>query len=42
MIESLKDRNPNFKYTLYEGVGHGSWVQAFSEELLQWLLAQHK
>jgi predicted peptidase len=42
MIESLKDRNPNFKYTLYEGVGHGSWKQAFSEELLQWLLAQHK
>ena len=42
MIESLKDRNPNFKYTLYEGVGHGSWEQAFSEELLQWLLAQHK
>ena len=42
MIESLKDRNLNFKYTLYEGVGHGSWEQAFSEELLQWLLAQHK
>lgn len=32
----------NFKYTLYDGVGHNSWVHAFSEELLQWLLSHHK
>lgn len=42
MVESLKDRNPNLNYTLYEGVGHNSWEKAFSEELLQWLLSQHK
>ena len=42
MIEQLKDTNPNFKYTLYDGVGHNSWVKAFSEELLQWFFAQHK
>ncbi len=42
MIDSLKDRNSNFRYTLYDGVGHDSWKYAFSEELLQWLLAQHK
>ena len=42
MIEKLKDINPNFKYTLYDGVGHDSWTKAFSEELLEWLLAQHK
>ena len=42
MIEKLKDINPNFKYTLYDGVGHDSWTKAFSEELLEWLLVQHK
>lgn len=42
MIEVLKDTNPHFHYTLYEGVGHNSWDLAFTEELLSWLLAQHK
>ena len=42
MIEKLAGKNPYFKYTLYDGVDHDSWVRAFSEELLQWLLAQHK
>ena len=42
MIDKLKDINPNFKYTLYDGVAHFSWVKAFSEELLYWLLLQHK
>ncbi len=42
MIEQLKDNNPSFKYTLYDGVGHDSWTKAFSEELLEWLLVQHK
>lgn len=39
MIEKLKDINPAFKYTLYENVGHNSWVPAFTEELLSWLLS---
>lgn len=42
MIEKLKDNNPNFKYTLYDGVGHDSWTKAFSEELLKWLLSHRK
>ena len=42
MIEKLKDTNTNLKYSLYDGVDHGSWVRAFSEELLEWMLSQHK
>ena len=42
MVEKLKDTNPNFKYTLYDGVGHDSWTRAFSEELLNWLLSHQK
>ena len=42
MINALKDINPNFKYTLYDGVGHDSWKKAFSEDLLQWLLSHHR
>lgn len=42
MIEQLKDTNPDFRYTLYEDVGHDSWVRAFSDECLQWLLSHRK
>lgn len=42
MVNALKGNNPNFRYTLYDGVGHDSWKKAFSEELLEWLLLQHK
>lgn len=42
MVEALKGKHPHFKYDLYDGVGHNSWVRAFCEETLQWLLAQHK
>ena len=42
MVEKLKEINPNFKYTLYDGVGHNSWTRAFSDELLKWLLSQQK
>lgn len=41
MAEKLKSHE-NFTCTLYEGVGHDSWVKAFSEDLLKWLLAQKK
>ena len=41
MAAKLKDHK-NFKCTLYDGVGHNSWVHAFSKELLQWLLSHHK
>ena len=42
MIAALKDTNPNFHYDLYEGVGHNSWENAFSEDLLTWMLKQRK
>ena len=41
MIEKLIESNPNFKYDLYEGVGHDSWNNAFSEQTLSWILS-HK
>ncbi len=42
MAEKLEKCNPHFKCSLYEGVGHDSWVRAFSAETLAWLLAQKK
>lgn len=42
MVNALKDVHPNFRYTLYEGVGHNAWDLAFTEELLRWLLAQRR
>ena len=42
MIEKLKDINPNFRYDLYDGVGHDSWTRAFSPALLQWFKSHHK
>ena len=42
MIEKLKAWNPNLKYSLYEGVGHNAWDNAFSEETLTWILSQKK
>ena len=42
MIPALETVNPNFRCTLYDGVGHNCWDLAFTEELLSWLLAQHK
>ena len=42
MVDALKKHNPHVKCDLYEDVGHGSWVRAFGEETLAWLLAQKK
>ena len=42
MVNALKGINPNLKYDYYPGVGHGSWVRAFCEETLTWLLSQKK
>ncbi len=42
MASRLEGKNSDFKCTLYEGVAHNSWSRAFSEELLEWLLSQHK
>ncbi len=43
MARVLENRkHPDFQYTIYEGVGHNSWEQAFSPELLAWLLSKRK
>ena len=42
MVEALKPINPHLKFDLYEGVGHNSWVKAFSEETLKWILSHKK
>lgn len=42
MVDALKDSHPNFKYDLYEGVGHDSWVRAFGDETLRWILSHRK
>lgn len=43
MARALENRKHfDFQYTIYEGVGHNSWEQAFSPELLAWLLSKHK
>lgn len=42
MVEALKDKNGNLKYDLFEGVGHNSWNNAFTEETLSWILSQRK
>lgn len=42
MVNALKGINPDLKYTFYEGVGHDSWVFAFTEPTLEWLLSHKK
>lgn len=43
MARVLENRKHfDFEYTIYEGVGHNSWEQAFSPDLLAWLLSKHK
>ena len=42
MVEALTGRNPHVKCDLYEGVGHGSWIRAFSEQTLAWILSHQK
>lgn len=42
MVEALKPINPHLKFDLYEGVGHDSWNNAFSEETLRWILSHKK
>ncbi len=42
MINALQGWHPDFEYTLYEGVEHNSWVNAFDEKLLGWFLGEKK
>jgi len=43
MVEAMKSKGINIKYSVYEGVGHNSWDNAFAEpELLSWLFSKSK
>jgi predicted peptidase len=42
MVEKIRAAGGNVKYSRYEGVGHDSWVQAYTRELLDWLLEQKR
>ncbi len=43
MVEAIKKAGGKPKYTEYKGVGHDSWVKAYSDpEFFAWLFAQKK
>ena len=43
MVKKLRTMGYNVKFTTYEGVGHNSWVQAYTtEELYEWFEAQRR
>ena len=43
MVEKLKAMGYDIKFTTYDGVGHNSWVQAYTtEELYEWFTQQQR
>jgi len=43
MVDKLKVMGYNVKFTIYEGVGHNSWENAYTnEELYSWFVKQRK
>lgn len=38
MVEALKLRGNNPKFTVFEGVGHNAWDFAYTDELVDWLM----
>ena len=43
MVNALRTHHTgDLRCDLYEGVGHGSWVMAFREPLLEWFLSKKK
>ena len=43
MTEAVNRFGGNARLTVYEGVGHNCWLQAYHDpELYEWMLAQHK
>ena len=41
MVEILKSRDAEVKFTVYPDVGHNAWDKAYTDELYDWLFA-HK
>lgn len=42
MVDKLRALGKDVTYTCYEGVQHNSWVYAYNETLLNWLLSKSK
>jgi predicted peptidase len=43
MVAALRGMGYEVTFTVYEGVGHDSWIQAYqTEELYDWLIAQKR
>jgi predicted peptidase len=43
MVAKLKEMGYNVQFTIYKGVGHDSWVQAYANEALyRWFVAQKR
>ncbi|WP_313777822.1 alpha/beta hydrolase-fold protein [Flagellimonas meishanensis] len=43
MVHAMKEQGINVKYTVYPGVGHNSWDNAFAEpDLLPWLFSKSR
>ena len=40
MVESLKAQGKDVTYSRVEGVGHNVWENAYTEELMNWLLSK--
>ncbi len=42
MVNAMKARGMNVKYTKFEGVGHNAWDYTYDCGLLEWLLGQER
>ena len=42
MVEHMRNCGLNVRYTRLEGVGHNIWLNAYNEDLLNWLLNHKK
>lgn len=43
MVEALKEREGNVRFTVYPEAGHDSWTEAYNDpQLYEWLLAQKR
>lgn len=41
-LRTLRPNDPEIKATFLDGVGHGAWDYAYTEELLSWLLSKKR
>ena len=43
MVDQINDCGGNARVTIYPGVGHDSWVGAYTDPaLIEWMLEQHR